>query len=144
MKSILIGLLLLTSTALCQPSIHKGGGQIASTPDSVYCLSIESARLLIADALRLRVQLHLNDTLSARVRLLESQQITTYNSFSNLLKVEQEKFSTQKENTGHMERLALSYKGQMEYYQKREKKQRKKKNILGGALVVVIVLTLIK
>lgn len=127
---------MLTSTALCQSS--TGGA------DSVYCLSIGSARLLIADALRLRVQIDLNDTLSAHVRLLESQQIAAYNSFTNLLKVEQQKYQSQKENTGHMERLALSYKSERDYYLKRERKQRRKKNILGGALVVVIILTLVK
>lgn len=114
------------------------------TRDSVYCLSIGSARLLIADALRLRVQIDLNDTLAARVHLLESQQITAYNSYTNLLNLSQQKFKTQKENTGYMERLALSYKSELEYYQKKDRKHRRQRNLLSYGLAGVIVLLLVK
>lgn len=144
MKSILIGLLFLSWTALSQPSIPDLSAPTSGHDPKTICIAVEKARLLVADALRLRLADSLNNTLATRVQLLEDSKMAAHSSFTNLLKLSEQKFETQKENTGHMERLALSYKGQMEYYQKREKKQRKKKNILGGALVVVIVLSLIK
>lgn len=112
--------------------------------DSLYCLPISKARLLVQDAVRLQLLQGALSTLEARVELLESEKTASYKSFSNLLKLSEQKYSKQKENTLYMEKLAMSYKGQMEYYQKRERKQRRKKNIVTYGAVVLISLLIIK
>lgn len=114
MKLILIGLVLLNLTALSQPS----------TGDSTYCLPLSKARLLISDALRLRASDTIMENLSKRVVLLETEKAATYLSFTNLLKIEQEKFQLQKEITDHTSKLSESYREQLAYITKKERKQR--------------------
>jgi hypothetical protein len=79
-----------------------------------------------------------------RVDLLQSQYADSHAAFSNLLKIEQDKYSLQKETTGDMERLAYSFRDQMNHYQKKEKRSRWQRNGLGALLVGVVVYSLVK
>ena len=121
-------------TALCQPS----------TPDSIYCLPLKTARALVADALRLQVSDSLNTVLSAQVDLLQAARLSDYHSFTNLLKIEQEKFETQKEITADFVRLADSWREEATYYQKRYKKQRRQKGVLTIGAMGLLVLMILK
>lgn len=141
MKLILIGLVLTTSTAFCQSYILEPSGD---EPQKQYCIPMAKARLLVADALRLRFADSLNNNLSARVNLLEIEKLASHHSFINLLKTSEQKYTTQKENTGHMERLAMSYKSERDYYIKRERKQRQKKNILSYGLLALLGIIIVK
>lgn len=107
-------------------------------------MPIQTARRLVSDALRLRLADSLNNTLSQRVLLMETEKSAAYQSYTNLLNLSEQKFQTQKENTGYMERLALSYKSELEYYQKKDRKHRRQRNLLSYGVAGVIVLLLVK
>lgn len=107
-------------TALCQPS----------TPDSVYCLPLSTARLLVGDAMRLQTANLLVDTLYARVHLLELKESALYDSYTNLLNLSEQKYEKQKEITADVVRLSDSWRDQSNYYQKRYKKARRGKKII--------------
>lgn len=138
MKSILIGLTLscwiLWSECYTQP--------IDTTKE--YCLSLVNARLLIADAFHLRLSDSLLNLQTARVDLLENEAHVSYSSFTNLLKIEQDKYLTQKSITGNFESVANSYRDQLVYYQKKDRKHRWQRNGVTGLLIGVIIMSLIK
>lgn len=123
---------MLNSIAWCQPSI----------PDSVYCLPIGKARLALQDAARLRVVIAERDTLETRVILLESQQLASYHSFTNLLRIEQDKYTLQKETTADVWKIATSYKQEMDSEKKKVKGLKWQRGGLAGALVFVVILSL--
>lgn len=135
MKSILIGLLLLSW-------IHSS--ECYSQTDSVYCLPLTKARLLVASALRLSLADSLNENLSARVDLLESQQLESYRSYTNLLKLSEQKYERQKETTLLMENFAASHREEADYYRKKYRKQRRQKGLLTAGMVVLLGLILVK
>lgn len=99
---------------------------------------------MIADALKLNEALAIEEVLSKRVALLESQQIASQTSYSNLLKLSEEKYLNQKEITSDMVRLSSSWKEESDYFQKRSKKFRRQRNGVAAGLVAVIILTLIQ
>src|SRR5690348_4819215 len=113
MKSILIGLLLFSLTALfpCYSQTNK--------PENTYCLEISKARRLVALAVRSRFADSLNNILSARLDLLEAERVSQYNSFTNLLNISEDKFQKQKEITSDFVRLSDSWRDQSEHYQQR-------------------------
>jgi hypothetical protein len=135
MKSILIGLTLL-SWIVSFPGYTQ--------TDSIYCLPLSKGRLLVADALKLRLADSLAQQFSSRIELMEALQAAQYNSFTNLLKHAETKYEKQKEITSDMERWGNSWRDQAEYYRKRERKQRRQKKVLTIAVVAVITLTLTK
>lgn len=124
---------MLNSTAWCQ-----------SSTDSTYCLPLSTARLLVADALRLRVADSLNNLQASTIAILEFEKLISYRSFTNLLKLSEDKYQKQKEITSDMVRFSDSWKEESEYYQTRSKKFRRQRNGLAAGLVGVIILTLIK
>lgn len=105
-----------------------------------YCLPLSKARLVIQDALRYKAADSLANLLEARVGLLESQNLAQYHSFSNLLQIEQQKFTTQKEITANMEGLTNSFREERDYYQKQDRKHRRQNKLLAGLLVGVVIL----
>lgn len=104
--------------------------------DSLYCLPITKARLLVADALRLRFADSLNNSLSQRVDLLDKQSKALSDSYTKLLKIEREKFEKQKEITQGMEGLAMSYRDERDYYQKKYRRQRRGKRALIWVILI--------
>lgn len=106
-------------------------------------MPIKQARAVFEDAIRSFTQdtiIHEQGQIIHMQRTASDELAASYRREIGLLN---QKVETQKENTGHMERLALSYKSERDYYIKREKKQRRKKNlstviilILAGALMV--------
>lgn len=116
--------------------------QCYSQTDSAYCLPIGKARLLLADALRLRVQVLLNDTLSVRVSLLENQVETQYTSFTKLLKIEADKLQIQKEITLHTESISGTYKDQNDTLKKQARKLKWQRAGLAVITLVVVGLSL--
>ena len=133
MKSIFIGLT-LTLWILWYPGYTQ--------TDSVYCLSITKARLLIADALRLRLADSLQTLAEQRVTMLERERVTLHNSFINLLKIEQEKFQVQKEITSHQEAVSSSYKEENQHLKKKVRGLKWQRAGLGVITIVVIGLSL--
>jgi hypothetical protein len=99
---------------------------------------------LVRDALKLRAADSLLQLQSSRIVLLENKQQSLSLSYTNLLKIEQDKYNLQKETTGDMERLAYSFRDQMNYYKKKEKRSRWQRNGLGALLVGVVVYSLVK
>lgn len=133
MKLILIGLTLIL-WILWFPAYTQ--------TDSVYCLPIGKARLLVADALKLRVMESLNDTLSQRVYLLESRYTEAYNSFTNLLKIERQKQELRSELFKHMESVAGTYKSENEVLKKKVRRLKWQRAGLGVLTVLVVVVSL--
>lgn len=80
----------------------------------------------------------------SRIALFENEKLSSYASYTNLLNLSEQKYLTQKENTGYMERLAISYKSELEYYQKKDRKHRRQRNLLSYGLAAVIVLLIVK
>lgn len=103
-----------------------------------------TARLLVADALRLRVLDSLHSLQAGRIALLESEKLASSVSYTNLLKLSEQKFETQKEITADFVRLADSWRDQSDYYQKKYKKQRRQKGLLTAVTVGLIGLLIIK
>lgn len=122
-------------TALCQS--YTGA-------DSVYCLPIMKARLLVSDALRLRLTDSINSVLLERVDLIEGQQRAAVDSYTNLLNLSEQKYEKQKEITSDFSRLADSWRSEADYYQKRYKKQRNQKGLLTAGVVVLVGLIILK
>jgi hypothetical protein len=112
--------------------------------ETVYCLPISEARLLVADALRLRQADSMLVNRSARISLLEQQMESDHQSFTNLLKIESEKLKVQKEITSDMARFSDSFKEELSYTQKKSRKFKRQRNVLGVLLVVVIGLAAVK
>lgn len=137
MKSILIGLTL--TLWILSFSAYTQTDDISN---EVYCLPMGKARLLVADALRLRVADSLNMNLSSRIVLLESQYESSYQSFTNLLKIEREKQQLRSELFLHMESVAGTYKSENETLKKKIKRLKLQRAGLGVLTVVVIVLSL--
>lgn len=121
MKSILIGLLLILWT-------HSF--QCFSQTDSVYCLAISKARLLVADAIRLRLVDSVLHNRHTRIELLENEKKSAYDAFTNLLKIEQDKFKEQSLIISDLQKHSQSFADQLAYIEKREKKQRTQNKIL--------------
>jgi hypothetical protein len=68
--------------------------------------------MLVADAMRLRIADSLNNVLHARIDLLDTQNATTYESFTNLLNIEKDKNSVQADILNHTKALLESYKSE--------------------------------
>lgn len=141
MKLILAGLL-IASLIQWYPAYTQtdAGASIGhkTSLDPVYCLPIEKARLLVRDALRLRLADSLLQTQSARIVLLADEKQSLILSYTKLLKISEEKTQYHKEISAHMESLAGSFRQERDYYQKRERKQRRKTKVL---TVIVVGLT---
>lgn len=120
-------------TALSQPST-----------DSVYCLPLQTARLLISDAMRLPVLDSMLTLQTRKVDLLESANQTAYNSFTNLLKIEQQKYEKQKEITANMESWGNSWRDQSAYYEKKDRKHRRQKKGLVAGIIILIGVLVVK
>lgn len=133
MKLTLLGLT-LTLWILWSPAYTQ--------TDTTYCLPIVKARMLIADALRLRVSDSVNMNLSGRIVLLESQYESFYQSFTNLLKIESEKLKLQKEITINTESVSATYQEENEHLKKQNKRLKWQRVGLGVITVVVIVLSI--
>lgn len=112
--------------------------------DSVYCLPIGKARLLVADAMKLRLSEELLTTSQQRVELLESERIAAHKAFTNLLKIERDKYTMQKEITADVSRLSDSWREEATYFQKRSKKFRRQRDGLALGIVGVLILMVIK
>lgn len=82
---------------------------------------MEKARFLVADALRLRVADSLNNLQAGRIALLESQYESSYQSFTNLLKIEQDKNKIQSEIILHNESISEVYKEENTHLKKKVK-----------------------
>lgn len=135
MKSILAGLT-LSLWILSFP------GYTQTEKPEVFCVPLAKARLLVADALRLRVADSLNNVQSSHIALLEVQYNSAYSSFTNLLKIEQEKTKLQQEINLHNEFLVSSYKAENDLLKKQVRKLKWQRAGLGVLTVVVIVLSL--
>ena len=140
MKSILIGLTL----SLWIQSFPGYTQNRDTTEEKTYCLPIWKARLLVADALRLRLADSIVQNKSARIILLEQEKESYHQSYTNLLKLSEQKFETQKEITSDFVRLADSWRDQSDYYQKRYKKQRRQKGLLTAVTVGLIIIIIAK
>jgi hypothetical protein len=103
MKSILAGLT-LTLWILSFPAYTQ--------TDSVYCLPLGKARLLVADALKLSVSQSQNSVLLEQVRLLEERESVSYLSYNKLLNTQKEKDIYFREITAHLNGLVESYKSE--------------------------------
>lgn len=99
---------------------------------------------MVADALRLRFADSLNNSLSQRVDLLDKQSKALSDSYTNLLKIEREKFEKQKEITALFVKRGDSYRDELEGVKQREKKARGKNKLLGAAVVGLVVLLIAK
>lgn len=136
MKSILIGLLftalIRSCPCYCQTDIRF------QSSDSVYCLPLGKARQLVSAALRAKINDSILVNLESRIFLLESEKLSVHQSFTNLLKISEQKFEKQKEITSDFVRLSDSWRDQSEYYRKKERKARGKNKVL---TIVVLILT---
>lgn len=137
MKSILIWLLLLSLTLWSKCYSQTSG-------DSVYCLPIGKARLLVSAALKARLTDSLLVTADNRIDLLESEKLSSYAAYINLLKLSEQKFETQKEITADFVRLADSWRDESDYYQKRYRQQRRQKGLLTAGMVGLLILVIAK
>jgi hypothetical protein len=105
-------------------------------------MPLSSARLLVADALRLRVSDSLNSNLSARLLLSEEQYLSSYRSFTNLLKLEQEKNKIQSEIILHSESISQVYKEENAHLKKKVRNLKWQRAGLGVLVIVVVGLSL--
>lgn len=112
--------------------------------DSLYCLPIQTARLLVEDAMRLPLSEALLATSQKRVELLESEKTALHKSFTNLLKIEQLKYETQKQITANMESWGNSWRDQATFYQKKDRKHRREKKLLIGGIAILIGVMVVK
>jgi hypothetical protein len=108
----------------------------------VYCLPIEKARLLVADAMRLRLVDSISNNKSARILLLEQEKESSYQSFTNLLKIEQEKNKIQSEIILHSESISEVYKEENTHLKKKVRNLKWQRAGLGVLVIVVTVLSL--
>lgn len=90
------------------------------------------AVLLIEDAYKKRIQDTLIVNLEARVKILEMDKITTYESFNNELSDERQKFKKQFELTGLEASLKEAYKTDARKY------RRQRNFLMGGGGVAAI------
>jgi C4-type Zn-finger protein len=94
------------------------------------------------------MRLHLLEGLLAtsqeRVELLESEKIASYKAFTNLLKIEQQKYEAQKEITVNMESWGNSWRDQSAYYEKKDRKHRRQKKGLIAGIVILIGVLVVK
>ena len=130
-------------TALCQPSTPEILIP-SNSRELTYCLPIGKARRLVEDAFRLRIADSLNNVLSARIDLLNTVRKKESDSYTNLLKLSEQKFETQKEITADFVRLADSWREESEYYQRKYKKQRRQKGVLTIGAVGLLVIMILK
>lgn len=104
-------------------------------------MPLSKARLLIGDALKLRVADSLNTNLNARIVLLESQYETSYSSFTNLLKISEANLTDQKAISADFQKHSQSFSDQLSYYEKINRKQKRQnfglKVLLGLAGVFI-------
>ena len=138
MKSILVGLTLILW-------IHSFPGYTQShdtTEEKTYCLPIWQARLLVADALRLRLADSIVQNKSARILLLEQEKESSYQSFTNLLKIEQEKNKIQSEIILHSESISEVYKEENTHLKKKVRGLKWQRAGLGVIIVVIVGLSL--
>jgi hypothetical protein len=130
MKSILAGLT-LTLWILSFPAYTQ--------TDSVYCLPLGKARLLVADALKLSVSQSQNSVLLEQVRLLEERESVSYLSYNKLLNTQKEKDIYFREITAHLNDLVASYKSEVTL----EKKLKKGWKAVSGILGILLILALL-
>lgn len=83
-------------------------------------------------------------TADNRIDLLESEKLSSYAAYINLLKLSEQKFETQKEITADFVRLADSWRDESDYYQKRYRQQRRQKGLLTAGMVGLLILVIAK
>lgn len=102
-----------------------------------YCLPIEKARLLVADAMKSQVQDSLIVEQSAKIQLLENEKAKTFESLNQIIIIEKEKVQLQSEQSDHYRQLSVTYEDE----NKRLKKEvRKARWQLRGAVLIGVTL----
>jgi hypothetical protein len=114
----------------------------SQTDDSLYCLPIGKARQLVSVALKARLADSLLSYADSRIALLESEKLSSYQSFTNLLKIEREKLQLQKEITAHTESVSNTYQEEKKSLKKQVRRLKWQRIGLGLISVVVIVVSL--
>ena len=84
----------------------------------------------MSHALKYQILDSINNLLSERVVLAESQLSMQYKSYTNLLNLSEQKYQKQKEITSDFVRLSEGWKKEAEYYQKKYRKSRRGKRII--------------
>jgi hypothetical protein len=88
--------------------------------------------------MRLDLADQLNNTLAHRVQLLESEKLSSYQSFTNLLKIERDKNKIQSEIILHSESISTVYKEENEHLKKKVRRLKWQRIGLGAMVVVVV------
>lgn len=133
MKKLTLAAILSLSLTACVPCFGQ----------DVHCISVDDSRWLHEQALKVVYQDSLLNVQDQQINLLEYRKDQLGIYYEDLLKLEREKTSIQKEITADMVRFSESWQSEAEYYQKRSKKFRRQRNGLGMGIIAVVVLALI-
>lgn len=109
-----------------------------------HCLPLEISRKLHHDAVRSYLQDTVITELSGKITLLESEKASIRDSFTELLKIEQEKTTLQASKFEDQVRISDSYSEQLKYISKKERKARRQRNVAIGIGVILITLAVVK
>lgn len=109
-----------------------------------HCLPLEISRKLHHDAVRSYLQDTVINELSGKITLLESEKASIRDSFTELLKIEQEKSNLQAGKFEDQVRISDSYSEQLKYISKKERKARRGRNVAIGLGVVLMIVAVAK
>ena len=110
---------------------------------SNYCLPIEDARKVFADALKSKVQDTLINQQAGEIVSLKAQNQSQYETFTELLNIEKQKGSLQREVIQHAAAVADSYKEEAQHYKQQARKYKRQRNTGAGAVALIVLLLLI-
>lgn len=105
---------------------------------------MDKARLLVADAMARPVLDSMVHELHGKITLLESEKASIRDSFTELLKIEQEKTTLQAGKFEDQVRISDSYNEQLKYISKKERKARFQRNVAIGLGVVLMIVAVAK
>lgn len=106
----------------------------------VHCIPISESILLHEDAVKLRSQIALTDSLEGAIVILQTEKAKTFESLNQIIVIEKEKTQLQSGQSEHYKHLSTAYQDENKRLKKEVRKARWQRN--GAVLIGVVLIVL--